>query len=175
MKKRIFIVNGMARSGKDTFAKFLDEFVPVFKYSSIDKVKHIAAQCGWTGGKTEKDRKFLSDLKMLTTEYSDMSFVDISIMVARFSVDDCYSVMLIDIREPEEIEKAKRILNAETIFIDNPRVEQITSNFGDAHVGEYQYDYVLYNSGTLEDFREVAKWFAEDIILNKEKETKNHE
>lgn len=175
MKKRIFIVNGMARSGKDTFANFLDDFVPVFKYSSIDKVKCIAAQCGWDGGKTERDRKFLSDLKMLTTEYSDMPFVDVSIMVDRFRLDDTRDVMLIDIREPEEIEKAKKAFDAETIYIHNPNVMEIVSNFGDAHVSEYHYDHVVRNIGTLTEFREVVKQFAETVILNNEKETKNHE
>lgn len=29
---------------------------------------------GWTGKKEEKDRKFLSDLKKLTTDYNDMAF-----------------------------------------------------------------------------------------------------
>ena len=31
----------MARSGKDTFAEYLNDFVPTLKYSSIDKVKDI--------------------------------------------------------------------------------------------------------------------------------------
>lgn len=47
MNKRIFITNGMARCGKDTFAKFLNEITPTMKYSSIDKVKDIARLCGW--------------------------------------------------------------------------------------------------------------------------------
>ena len=59
MRKQIYITNGMARCGKDTFATFLNEYIPTLKYSSIDKVKTIAKLCGWDGGKTEKDRKFL--------------------------------------------------------------------------------------------------------------------
>ena len=42
MEKHIYITNGVARCGKDTFAKLLNEFVPTIKYSSIDKVKDIA-------------------------------------------------------------------------------------------------------------------------------------
>ena len=110
LSKRIFITNGMARCGKDTFAKFLNEITPTMKYSSIDKVKDIARLCGWEGGKTERDRKFLSDLKLLTTDYSDMPFKEIKKKVEKFMSDKTYEVMLIDIREPNEIEKAKRIL-----------------------------------------------------------------
>lgn len=171
MSKRIFILNGMARSGKDTFASFLGEFVPVFKYSSIDRVKFIASMCGWRGGKTEKDRKFLSDLKRLTTDYSEMSFLDVKSNVESFLVGNIPGeVMLIDIREPEEIEKAKMAFNATTILITNPNVQQISSNKSDARVYEYKYDYIITNSGTLDDLRESAKWFANDIILSRKGE-----
>ena len=78
INKQIFITNGMARCGKDTFATILNEIVPTLKYSSIDKVKEIAKLCGWDGiSKDEKDRKFLSDLKLLTTNYSNMPFKSI--------------------------------------------------------------------------------------------------
>ena len=59
----IIIVNGKPRAGKDTFALLLNKCEPVYKYSIIDKVKAMALDCGWKGGKTEKDRKFLSDYR----------------------------------------------------------------------------------------------------------------
>ena len=70
--KQIFILNGSGGVGKDLFVNMVktsvNKFSPyrVWNYSSIDKVKAIATQIGWSGGKTEKDRKFLSDLKVLT-------------------------------------------------------------------------------------------------------------
>lgn len=164
MNKKVFITNGMARCGKDTFAMFLNEFVPTLKYSSIDKVKEIAALCGWDGGKTEKDRKFLSDLKMLTTEFSNMPFKAMQEKVSEFLKDNVHKVMLIDIREPEEIEKAKDAFNAETILIKNDRVDVITSNDGDAGVFDYAYDFVIENEGTLEDFKENIKVFVDEVV-----------
>ena len=86
----------MARCGKDTFATFLNEFVPTLKYSSIDRVKEIAKLCGWNGGKTERDRKFLSDLKMLTSAYSDMPLNAITSKVV-----DLMEKGIIDISEEE--------------------------------------------------------------------------
>lgn len=165
MQKQIFITNGMARCGKDTFAEFLDEIVPVLKYSSINKVKKIAELCGWNGGKTEKDRKFLSDLKMLTTEYSDMAFKDLQEKVKVFHNASLCNVMLIDIREPEEIERAKKAFGAKTILIINDNVEFIDSNVADANVYMYKYDYVIDNSSTLEVFKERVREFAEAHIL----------
>ena len=42
--KQVFIINGMARSGKDTFVDLVTERLPigaVMNYSSIDKIKEI--------------------------------------------------------------------------------------------------------------------------------------
>lgn len=166
MKKQIFITNGMARCGKDTFAAFLNEFIPTLKYSSIDKVKCIAKMCGWNGGKSEKDRKFLSDLKILTTDYSNMPFEAIKEKVDEFLVSDEFSIMLIDIREPEEIEKAKNTFNAKTILIENKRVKFINSNMADANVFNYTYDYIVQNNGTLEEFKKNIKNFVDEVLLN---------
>lgn len=165
MKKHIFITNGMARCGKDTFAMFLSEYVSTWKYSSIDKIKYIARQCGWHGGKNEKDRKFLSDLKCLTSEYSDMPFNDVSEKVNIFLSQDNLQVMLIDIREPNEIEKAKIIFDAKTILIKNDRVKHIDSNMADSNVYNYDYDFVIENNGTLEEFKENVKRFVNENIL----------
>ena len=166
MTKQIYITNGMARCGKDTFAKFLNDIVPTLKYSSIDKVKDIAKLCGWDGGKTEKDRKFLSDLKLLTTEYSNMAFESIKSKVNEFLEDSQHVVMLIDIREPAEIEKAKTAFGAKTILIENKNVKTISSNIADANVFNYTYDYTVKNNGTLDDFRENVEEFVSTVIQN---------
>lgn len=166
MNKQIFITNGMARCGKDTFAKFLNEIIPTLKYSSIDKVKNIAKLCGWNGGKSDKDRKFLSDLKLLTSDYSDMPFEAIKQKVDNFMKDKKHSVMLIDIREPEEIERAKTAFDAKTILIENKKVRFIQSNMADANVFNCTYDYIIENNGTLNEFKENIKKFAYEVILN---------
>lgn len=166
MNKHIFILNGMGGCGKDTFAGFLDEITPTLHYSSVAKVKEIAKKCGWNGGKTEKDRKFLSDLKLLTTEYNDLPFRDMSDWVNYFhySALCIQSVLLIDIREPAEIERAKKAFGAKTILIKNDRVPHIKSNMADNGVFDYDYDIVIENNGTLEDFRETVKKFAEEWV-----------
>ena len=166
MVKRIFITNGMAGCGKDTFAQIMDEYIPTMKYSSIDLVKSIALMCGWNGSKTERDRKFLSDLKVLTTEYSDLAFNDIKIKVNEFLNDEFYNILLIDIREPKEIARAKKEFGASTILIVNDRITKITSNMADANVFNYKYDYVIHNDRTLEDFRQEIKKFLEVIFIN---------
>ena len=67
--------------------------------------------------------------------------------------------LFIHIREIEEIKKIKKLLNAKTLLIVNPRVELITSNSSDANVYKYEYDYKIENSGSLEDLKQKAKEF----------------
>lgn len=164
MMKHIFIVNGSGGCGKDTFASLLNEIIPVYKYSSIDKVKQVAAICGWGGGKEERDRKFLSDLKLLTTEYNDMAFENVRAAVLKFGRSRIHKVMLIDIREPAEIDRAKQAFGARTILIRSNRVPVITSNMADANVFNYDYDFEFDNSGTIEDLREKVIEFASGVL-----------
>lgn len=166
MAKQVIIANGSGGCGKDTFAKFLSEFCDTYKYSSIDKVKLIAAQCGWDNGKSDKDRKFLSDLKILTTEYNDMAFNDIKAIVKDFKSDYIQAqLLLIDIREPLEIERAKKEFDVITVLVKNDKVKQITTNMADAGVFDYNYDYVIDNSGTLVELKEKAEWFVNQVLL----------
>lgn len=164
IKKYIFITNGMARSGKDTFAEYINDFVPTLKYSSIDKVKDIAKQCGWDGTKDEKSRKFLSDLKVLTSQFNDMPFQAIKTVVEQFKEDKEKRILLIDIREPTEIEKVKKTFNAKTILIKRNSVKNITSNMADANVFNYKYDYIIENNGTLDEFYWTVYKFVKDVL-----------
>ena len=167
MEKHIFITNGTGGAGKDTFCHFVQNRVPTMKFSSIDHVKVVARNCGWDGSsKSEKDRKFLSDLKLLTSEYSDMPFRSIRAAVEDFNSRNDSVVMFIDIREPHEIERAKNEFGAKTILIRNDRVEPITSNMADANVEHYNYDFIIENNGTLEEFREKAIRFIDENIMS---------
>ena len=166
MLKKVYITNGMARSGKDTLASYMNDFIPTLKFSSIDRVKEVALQCGWNGEKDEKGRSFLSDLKDLLTEYYDFPFESIKEKYNEFLNDDKYSVLLVDIREPAEIEKAVKEFKAKSILVENNRVEVITSNSGDAGVFNYSYDYIIKNNGTLAELKATVKQFVEEVVLN---------
>lgn len=165
MNKYIFVTNGMARSGKDTFAVLMNEFVPTKKYSSIDYIKEIAKLCGWDGQKNEKSRKFLSDLKILTSQYNDLPFRMIQNQIDEFNKDEKCNVLLIDIREPEEIRKlCDKYKDVKTILIKRNSVKTITSNMADAGVFNYNYDFVIENNGTLDELKSIVKKFVMENI-----------
>ena len=164
--KKIYITNGSAGNGKDTFAEFLSKYISVFKYSSIDLVKEMFETVGISkDNKTEKKRKLWSDGKDMLTQYDDIPFKDITSIVTDFKNNKIETeVLLIDIREPEEIARAVKTFGAETILIKNPNVEKIESNHADANVEEYRYDYIIENNGTLSQLDMMAKFFVREII-----------
>lgn len=163
MDKNIIIINGTGGAGKDTFVSFCSEIEKVLNISTVDKVKEAATiLVGWNGEKDEISRKLLVDLKQLSIAYNNAPTKYICNMAEKFKTSD-NNLMFIHIREAEEIEKAKKLLNAKTLLITNPRVQLITSNDSDGKVNEYKYDYYIQNDGTLDDLKEKAKSFIKEL------------
>lgn len=173
MNKQIFVINGFGGVGKDTFVDLvsielndvLKKFHTVINFSSVDRVKEIAKEIGWNGEKSEKDRKFLSDLKKLSSEYCDMPFQSIKSKINEFDKNENSQVLFLHIREPEEIERVVKEFGAKTILITRNVVKHIMSNTSDANVSNYNYDYIINNNGTIEDLRETVKQFIEAVIM----------
>ncbi len=169
--KEVIIINGPAGSGKDEFIKIVNRYAKVRNFSSVDKVKSIATLIGWQGQKDEKSRKFLSDLKRLTTEYNDMSYNDMMRAFEEFKSSD-EEIMFIHIREPEEIRRAVKLTGAKTLFIDREGVKKITSNPSDAHVDDYTYDMTIINT-TLDEYQDKAEAFVESLRKENREEILN--
>lgn len=166
MDKMVFIVNGKPRAGKDTFAEILNRYMVVYKYSAVTKVKEIAKQCGWTGAKEEKDRKFLHELKMLTSAYSDLPYRDVLDKIEKYRSGEILAdVFVVDVREPEEIERLQKATDAITIYIENENVPAITSNEADANVANYEYDFTIFNNGSIEEFEDNIMNFMEFLMM----------
>lgn len=159
MGKHIFVINGTGGAGKDTFVKLVSSYVPSVNFSSVDKVKEIASVIGWTGTKTEKDRKFLSGLKQLTADYCDMPFKSMEKKVEEFYKDN-NKFLFLHIREPQEIERAVHKFNAKTVLITRKAAGIIRSNKSDRDVFCYGYDFTIENNGTLEELNKKAGEFA---------------
>ena len=164
--KKIYITNGSAQNGKDSFAGFTSNYISTYKYSSIDLVKDMLEFAGIPKEpKTEEKRLLYSDTKDRLTKYDDIPFKDIASIVADFKNNKIEAeVLLIDIREPKEIARAVETFGAETILVRNPNAIKIESNHADRDVENYKYDYIIENDGTLEQLEMVAKLFVRDII-----------
>lgn len=161
MKQYVIIINGTGGSGKDTFVQFVSKYSRVTNFSSVDKVKSIATIIGWNGQKNEKDRKFLSDLKRLTTEYNDMPFNSIKEAFNIFKNSD-NEILFIHIREPEEIKRAVITFDAKSLLVKRIGLKNISSNSSDADVDNYDYDFIIEND-TLENLDNKALQFVKKL------------
>ena len=167
--KKIYITSGVGRSGKDTFCEFVSKYIPTYKYSIADLSKEAATILGWDGGKTEKDRRFLSDIIDLATEYNDSPFQDVVSIVTDFKSNKIETdVLFVDMRRPKDIARAVETFDAETVLLRNPRVKPIETNHADRNVENYKYDYIIENDGTLEQLKEKAKTFVDSVICQEQ-------
>lgn len=173
---KIVIVNGKPGAGKSEFERLCKEQCNFFSFtrgfvgghdllvditSTVDFVKEIAYDCGWDGTKTLKNRKFLSDLKALLTEWDDVPLKVIECRAKNLpSVNDW--IVFVDCREPKEIEKFKEHFNATTVLVRRDSVEnEVTSNDSDANVFNYDYDLTIHNNSDIIDLENKAKKFIE--------------
>ncbi len=163
MKKQVIIINGHPGSGKTTVSKMIAEQEKTIIRSSIDFVKEIAVYFfDWNGSKGEEDRKFLSNMKQFLNAYTDLIEQDLKCAYDNFMESDS-RFLLIDIREADEIEKYKKIFDAITVFIDNPRAKKITTNLSDKQVEETVYDYTINNHHCLDSLRIEVNRFIKEI------------
>ena len=170
--KRIVIINGKGTSGKDTFVNIVNNYVPTENYSSIDLIRKVATQLGYNGGKTIKDRKFLSDMKVLATEYNDAPNNDIIDKVLKFIYckQNKNQLLFIHIREPKEIQRLvdfckESNIEVSTLLIKRENLESVEyGNMADDNVYNYDYDFVINNDGTLDDLLNTAIWYLRRIL-----------
>jgi molybdopterin-guanine dinucleotide biosynthesis protein len=165
---KVILVNGFPGVGKTTFEK---ECVRILRQknkgigmicSTVDFVKDVAKFCGWSGEKTPKNRKFLSDLKMVLTNWNDVPFHKIVEQAQLLAVEKYNYVMFVDCREPHEIQKLKDRLGAYTILIRRPKAEeQEILNSSDASVLDYDYDLTIWNEYDVEDLTHLAEYFID--------------
>ena len=166
----IVLINGSGGVGKDEFIKQVSKnYEFISNYSSVDKIKEAAILLGWNkNSKLEKDRKYLSDLKLLSSEYCDLPFSYIVNQIhQKLDIND-KEITFAHIREPEELQKIKEYYgnNCVAIIITNSRVKHITSNMADENVYDFQYDFVIENEGSLEELEQSAKVFVEWLLNN---------
>ena len=196
----VVIVNGLPQSGKSSFVELCCQIANlwnyshqngrtnIYEYSTVDFVKDIAMQCGWDGQKTPNDRKFLSNLKQILTEWNDIPFkqthkfilncLDLRNTIKNLSNEQLNTIIFIHCREPEQIQRFKEQTDiglVYTLLIERRSCDNDTqSNSSDANVKQYQYDEVITNDGTLGDLSLQAEDFLKKCIkLEEEYATSN--
>lgn len=155
---KIIIINGRGTSGKDKVVSYvtdlLEENFMVWNISSIDPAKQAAKIFGWKGAKTARDRKFLADLKQLSVEYNNHPtkylMEEINYLKKTNSNGQSLAsnddIIFVHIREPSEIKKIVEAFDeVYTLYV--VRHQKKIGNEADDRVEDYEYDFVLDNTG----------------------------
>ncbi len=167
MRKTVIIINGRGGVGKDTLCFLAAKKLRVRNISSITPVKELAKRCGWGGEKTDRARRFLSDLKAALVNYNDYPTSWVYARYREFlrSEDD---ILFVHIREPEEIRKLveKTGGQAKTLLIRGGArmAAHAYGNRSDDEVEDYTYDYYFKNDRPLEETGEAFVSFLREIL-----------
>lgn len=151
MKKLILVINGHGGCGKDTLCEMVGRHYQTRNVSAITPIKQAAELLGWSGGKEDIDRKFLSDLKYLSMFYNDYP--------TQYLLKECFEflksseeVMFVHIREPEQIRhfknqvKTNMFYDVKTLLVRSSWTEDRSyGNPSDDNVEKYEYDYTYLN------------------------------
>ena len=172
--KLAIVINGQGGVGKDTLCSIAAKHYRVRNVSSITPIKEIAAACGWSGEKTDRARKFLSDLKQLTVEYNDYPTRYLTEQYHDFLKGED-EILFVHIREPQEIEKFVRASEgrAATLLVrGGKRFSHRGGAYGntsDDGVENYPYQYIFYNDRPLGEETERHFMNYLGIIINNAK------
>lgn len=164
---KIVIVNGHGSVGKTSWETMVQKIAAarnkrVEILSTITYVKQFAKEMGWNGGKTEKDRRFLSDLKDALTRWKDIPYNETRMDINQLEEDGA-DLIFIDCREPEEIKRFVNDYNALTVLVQRGEMI-IMGNHADDNVLNYQYDITIDNSRGLDELMQEATIFVETFL-----------
>ena len=169
MLYKIIVVNGTARSGKDTFVALCDRYWRDIKHaycimhSTVGYIKEMLEEYYGISEepKTDRKRALWCDIKKLLTDYGDYPFKAIQKIVRENDWNNgAENLLFIMAREPKEIAKIKAEWPGLTVTVLVSKAVDIPANYADANVWNYQYDYIIDNNGSIEDLDVEAKKFC---------------
>ena len=178
MQKLTIVINGSGGVGKDTLCGMAAGHFRVRNVSSITPVKQIASTCGWNGEKTDRARRFLSDLKNLLVAYNDYPNRCALEEYRSFLASDD-EILFVHIREPEEIRKFVDGTGGEAVTLlvrGGKRFRKRRGGYGndaDDRVEQYHYDYVFYNDRPLDQTDAVFFRFLKKMIREQARRQKD--
>lgn len=165
---KVLILNGPAEAGKGTVADYIREIftMKVCEYSSIDYIKIIARKFfGWDGVKDKAGRELLYQIKKIMIAYNDLPLRKVLNEIIKAKSQN-FDVMIVDVREPDEIKKLTCSLNqaditCHTVRVVNTKAENRAIEEGlclaDQMCSDYDYDMYINNNLGIDDLKEQVK------------------
>ena len=182
MNKLIVIINGRGGVGKDTLIDAVKKDYCVTNYSSIDRIKEIAALGGWDfKDKSNKGRKLLADLKQAFLAYNDFPFAEtiehINAFLNQERTSSCCDVMFVHIREPEEISRVidklvdsgvlvRNKAKVTTLLVESSRIKASYGNAADDNVSARHYMFKYMNDMQKERATENFRQYFNNVVMH---------
>ena len=172
--KRVYMIAGKARHGKDTTACFIKEYLENKNIKTVilqisSPLKFYAKKIlGWDGEETSKPRDFLQHLGIsVIREKMGEDFLikrlidDIKVL---FNYADC--IVVSDVRLPLEFELVdKEFDDVVNVFIDRLTSEEKKHVTETALDNYNNYDIKIINDGSLSDLKnKVYEILKEDVL-----------
>ena len=176
---KIFAVSGKAQHGKDTYANILYEELTnnghrVLLTHYADLVKYVAKTFfNWDGEKDEKGRTLLQYIGTdIVRKERPNYWVEFILDIIDLFGENWDYVIIPDTRFPNEIDMVKEKYDkVEHIRVVRPNFTSTLTEEQLKHPSETALDNVLpditiFNSGTMDDLRELVKLHIKDGIIN---------
>ena len=162
-------MSGKARSGKDTAAEVILEKYDGVPLAFANDIKTIAYDhYDWNGKKDELGRKLLQDIGTTGRNYNRDLWANKTVdMIQEWSLQssDNQLAVVTDTRYPNEIQRVKHEFpNVVTIRITRDSVEKLKHPSETALDQWTDWDYVVENNGSLEEFQKKILEIMEGII-----------
>ena len=162
-------MSGKARSGKDTAAEVILEKYDGVPLAFANDIKTIAYDhYDWNGKKDELGRKLLQDIGTTGRNYNRDIWADkvvTKIQWWAWQSSDNQLAVVTDTRYPNEIQRIKHeFSDVVTIRITRDSVEKLKHPSETALDQWTDWDYVVENNGTKEEFQKRILEIMEGII-----------
>lgn len=174
---KVCCISAKAQHGKDTAAKLIKEYLEakgkkVLITHYADLVKFVCTNYfNWDGKKDEKGRTLLQYIGTdVVTAQKPSYWVDFVISILNFFKNEWDYVLIPDCRYPIEATKMRDtfdtvLLRVERPNFDNGLTEKQKQHLSEISMDDYYFDKVLYNDGTLDDFKHRVEEFADTFLL----------
>lgn len=176
--KKIIMLSGKARSGKDTTSLMLSEMLEAKGYKVItiqgsSYIKEYAKKISdWDGSEETKPRQLLQELgtSVIRKQIDELFFVkrvidDIRVYSYYFDY-----VIVSDVRVKVEIDVPRQhfdnicAVNITRPNFDNGLTEEQKKHFTEIDLDDYdKFDYEIVNDGSIEDLKKKVEKFIGDI------------
>lgn len=164
--KKIYMIAGTARSGKDTISNFIKEIYQEENKKTIilqisSTLKYYAEKVlNWNELEETKPREFLQKTGDIARSYNEKFLIQRLIDDAKILFNYVDVIVVSDVRLPLEFEEVSKHFDSINILVKRPNFDNNLTNSEKRHITETgldnysNYKYIIENNSTLENLKE---------------------